>query len=111
MGKWLSPAPPEDIDEAIEKLANLIVRKYDMGTPAIMALESGKPLAPMLKTYAWFAVTPYVPLLETVLPNADVSVMKYMDLLESDKNLERLVKRIEQLQRQVDKERILGKRK
>ncbi|MHA2406745.1 MAG: hypothetical protein ACXACH_08325, partial [Candidatus Hermodarchaeia archaeon] len=38
-------------------------------------------------------------------------VMKYMDLLESDKNLERLVKRIEQLQRQVDKERILGKRK
>ena len=105
----MSPASQDDIDEAIEKLANLIVRRYDMGTVAIMALEGGKPLAPMLKTYAWFAVTPYVPLLETVIDNADVSVMKYLDLLEGPENLERLIKRIEELQKQVDKDKILGK--
>lgn len=96
----------EDVDEAIEKLANLIVRKYGMAEPAILALEGCKPFAPMIKTMAFVGIFPYVSFLEVLpgLDRMDASLMKYSGILDKYENVERLIRRIEEISKEMKEE-------
>ena len=84
---------PVNVDELIEKIANKVV-EIGMEAPAILALETARPLsfigsqmgramiAPWFGIFGWDAMT-----------KAD----NYMEVFEDKKNVEKLVRRIEEL--------------
>ena len=84
---------PVNVDELVEKIAKKVV-EIGMEAPAILALESARPLsfigsqmgrtmiAPWFGIFGWDAMT-----------KADV----YMAVFENRKNVEKLVRRIEDL--------------
>ena len=84
---------PVNVDELIEKIAKKVV-EIGMETPAILALESAKPLsfigsqlgrtmiAPWFGIFGWGAMT-----------KAD----DYMEVFEDRENVGKLVRRIEEL--------------
>jgi hypothetical protein len=84
---------PVNVDELIEKIAKKVL-EIGMEAPVILALESAKPLsfigsqmgramiAPWFGIFGWDAMT-----------KADI----YMEVFEDRKNVEKLVRRIEEL--------------
>lgn len=84
---------PVNVDELVEKIANKVV-EIGMEAPAILALETARPLsfigsqmgramiAPWFGVFGWDAMT-----------KADI----YMEVFEDRKNVEKLVRRIEEL--------------
>ena len=94
------------MDIAIDNLANLIARKYRTPEAAILMLESIKPIAPIIRTEILFQIIPFVPFLD-VLPgveDADISTMKYLEILNDDKSLEKLIRRMEEITKQIKEE-------
>ncbi len=106
MSRWYNQPSQDKVDEAIEKLANLIARRYRLSEAAIFALESSKPVAPILRQQIFFTIFPYLPMVG-VLPGqdeSDASLMKYLDILDKDENIEKLIHRIEEINKEVNAE-------
>ncbi len=89
----VTPGPfelsPERQKELIDKIAKYIV-DYRMETPAILFLESVKPLAFVGGQLATFYLAPFLPLVGRWGEEA-------IALLQSRENVERLLQRIEEL--------------
>lgn len=86
-------AEPVNVDELVEKIAKKVV-EIGMEAPAILALETARPLsfigsqmgramiAPWFGIFGWDAMT-----------KAD----NYMEIFEDKKNVKKLIRRIEEL--------------
>ncbi len=69
-------------------------------------LESIKPVAPIIRTEILFSVMPYIPFLD-VLPgfnDADMSTMKYLEILNDDQNLEKLIRKMEEITKDIKRQ-------
>lgn len=93
----------EKVDEAIEKLANLIARKYGLSEPAIITLTGIMPVAPIIRTQIFFSIFPYLPILDALpgVENSDTSAMSYLDILDKDENVKQLIRRIEEITKEL----------
>jgi acyl-CoA reductase-like NAD-dependent aldehyde dehydrogenase len=84
---WEDPSEREK-DEMIKKAAETIY-KYDMDLVAILVLESIKPLASVGGQLGRYMVAPFVPFIsEKTIP--------YMATFQDKKNVERLIKELEE---------------
>jgi len=90
---------PEREEELIEKLANAFVKR-GLGLMGRMLLESGGPLTSMFAEFYMGIYGPFFDFLE---------VDEYVALLRNKRNLKRLLKRIEELDK--EKERAEKERK
>ena len=96
----------EKVDQAIEKLANLIARKYRTPEPAVFFLESIKPIAPIVRQEMFFALFPYIPIFDALpgIEDSDTTTMKYLDILDKEENIEKLIRRLEEITKEVKEE-------
>lgn len=93
---------PETENEYIEKVAQKI-HEYEMETAAILLLESSKPLVWVGGEMGRFFITPFVPI---VSDKWGVTSEKFFLVFEKRENIERLLKRLEELaQQDEDKKR------
>jgi ABC-type Zn2+ transport system substrate-binding protein/surface adhesin len=83
----------EDEDEYIEKVAQKI-HEYEMETAAILLLESSKPLVWIGGEMGRFFITPFVPIISE---KWGVTSEKFFLIFEKRENIEKLLKRLEQL--------------
>ncbi|MEW6398857.1 MAG: hypothetical protein AB1503_06790 [Bacillota bacterium] len=93
MPRWLDnwmiyEITPQERDQLIEKLARL-VRRFGMYTPAIFMLETGKDLS-------WLG-SQFMHLFSPVITLVWGDFEKLAFLLEDKQNVERLIRRIEEL--------------
>ena len=86
---------PEQEEELIEKLAQFIL-KYKMETPAILFLETMKPVSVVSSTFAMMYVAPFLDIY-------GVNVNQYALLFQKRENVERLLQRIEALIKESDR--------
>jgi hypothetical protein len=82
-------------EEYIEKVAQYISKK-GMETPAIMLLHTFKPLAFMTAELASFFLAPFLILIGE-------ESFKIIDVFEKTKNLEKLIKKIEEKSQKKEK--------
>ncbi len=109
LSDYLRPREPteKEINDAIEKVANIVVRKYKLPEVALFYLRS---LTPMLGIYgqsAFFMLFPYIPILGDELGDTAV---KYAQIFQSRENFQKLIDRIEQMVEE-DREYILPAQK
>lgn len=99
MYKIATELPPERAQLLIEKLAQWVI-KHGLETPAILFLESIKPLSfvgsQMFLMYA-------VPMLGIVIDEHETS--EFALLFEDRENVEALLKKIEELAREADRKK------
>ena len=86
---------PDQEEELIENLAQLIM-KHKMETPAILFLETLKPVSFVGSTFAMMYVAPFLDIY-------GVNVNKYALLFQRRDNVERLLQRIEALIEESDR--------
>ena len=90
---WDEEVTPEDEDEVIEWVAQQIY-KYGMETAGIMFLESLKPISRYGSSMGQMFVSPLLPFLgDNIMVKGD----KAMRIFEDTQNVERLIKRLEDL--------------
>jgi hypothetical protein len=99
MYRYATELAPERAEYLLEKLAQWIV-SHRLETPAIMFLESIKPLS-FIGSQMWLMYG--VPMLGIVVDEHQTS--EYGLLFEDRKNLESLIRKIEILAREADKKR------
>ncbi|MHB0913371.1 MAG: hypothetical protein ACYC2Y_07990 [Armatimonadota bacterium] len=92
------PLSPEERDELVDELARKIVNRR-METPAVLFLEMNKPLA-FLAGQSIFVASP---LLSPLF--GPQGVRKYAQLFSEENSIERLIRRIEELSAERDKEK------
>ncbi|MEW5932903.1 MAG: hypothetical protein AB1816_04910 [Bacillota bacterium] len=86
---------PQERDELIEKLARL-VKRFGLYTPAIFVLETGKDLS-------WLG-SQFMHLFSPVITIVWNDFQKLAFLLEDKQNVERLIRRIEEMSEEEKKE-------
>lgn len=86
---------PQQEEELIEKLAQFIV-EHKMETPAILFLETLKPLSFVGSTFAMVYVTPFLDIY-------GLNINRYAMLFQKRENVERLLQRIEALIEESDR--------
>ena len=91
----IGPREAELRDRAIERAARIIVERR-LETPAVLLLESNRPLAFL----AGQGVLMALPLIGSFIPPADVEALSRV--LDSEDSLELLIRRIEQLAQERD---------
>ena len=84
---------PELETEYIEKVAKTI-HEHEMETAAILLLESSKPLVWIGGEMGRFFITPFVPIISD---KWGVTSEKFFLVFEKRENIERLLKRLEEL--------------
>jgi ABC-type Zn2+ transport system substrate-binding protein/surface adhesin len=89
---------PETEAEYIEKVAQKI-HEYEMETAAILLLESSKPLVWVGGEMGRFFITPFVPIISD---KWGVTSEKFFLVFEKRENIEKLLKRVEQLAQEAD---------
>ena len=89
---------PKDEDEFIEKVAQKI-HEYEMETAAILLLESSKPLVWIGGEMGRFFISPFVPVISD---KWGVTSEKFFLIFEKRENIEKLLKRLEELTREED---------
>jgi len=89
---------PETEAEYIEKVAQKI-HEYEMETAAILLLESSKPLVWVGGEMGRFFITPFVPIISD---KWGVTSEKFFLVFEKRENIEKLIKRVEQLAQEAD---------
>lgn len=99
MYRYATELSPERAEYLIEKLAQWIVN-HRLETPAIMFLESMKPLS-FIGSQMWLMYG--VPMLGIVVDEHQTS--EFGLLFEDRKNIEALIRKIEILAREADKKR------
>ena len=87
--------PPEKEEEIIDRLARAFVKR-GLGLMGRMLLESGGPLTSMFAEFYMGIYGPFFDFLE---------VDEYVALLRNKRNLKKLVKRIEELETEKEKEK------
>lgn len=96
-----SEVPSEKEDERIDKLAKILVKKFGMGTPSILILETIKPAMFVGGELGRILLTPWLPILGA---DAERSVHDYISTLIDRDNVEKLISRIEELMKKEDEE-------
>jgi len=99
MYEYATELTPERAKQLIEKLATWVV-EHGLETPAVLFLESMKPLS---FVGSQFFLMYGVPQLGLVLDERTTS--EFGLLFENRENVEALIKRIEELAREADKKR------
>ena len=99
MYRYATELSPERTEYLIERLAQWIVN-HRLETPAIMFLESIKPLS-FIGSQMWLMYG--VPMLGIVVDEHETS--EFGLLFEDRKNVESLIRKIEILAREADKKR------
>jgi hypothetical protein len=94
-------------EEKINYLADLIVKRYGMGTPTLMMLETLKPAAFVGGELGKLFLAPFFFLLD---PQSEKRVREYITFLEDRENLEIFLKRIEFLMKQEEEKNKMKKR-
>ncbi|MCX6656987.1 MAG: hypothetical protein NTY03_17990 [Candidatus Bathyarchaeota archaeon] len=89
---------PELEAEYIEKVAQKI-HEYEMETAAILLLEGSKPLVWVGGEMGRFFISPFVPIISD---KWGVTSEKFFLVFEKRENIEKLLKRIEQLAQEAD---------
>ncbi len=89
-------------DEKIDKLANLIVNKYEMGTPLLFLIEMYKPAAFVGGELGQILISPWLPLFGT---SSEYILREYIDLLKDRDNLEKIMEKIEELMQEKKPEK------
>lgn len=87
--------PPEEEEKLIDKLARFFV-KHRAGLLAQLTLESGGPLTRMFAEFWMGLYGPYLDFL---------GIDKYLAILRKRKNVERVIKRIEEIEEEEDKKK------
>lgn len=92
---WDVEVTPEEADELIEKIAEKM-HSYGMDVPAILLLETVKPLSFVGSQMGRLFISPFFPILgeETGLTGA-----KLLSLFEKRKNVEKILQRLEEISR------------
>ena len=85
--------PEEEVDAIILETAKRI-KKYGMEMPAIMALESLKPLAYVGGELTRLTLSPFFPMLG---PNLDMWGEKVINIFEDRKNIDKLILLLEKM--------------
>jgi len=85
--------PEEEVDAIILKTAKRI-KKYGMEMPAIMTLESLKPLAYVGGELTRLTLSPFFPMLG---PNIDMWGEKVINVFEDRKNIDKLILLLEKM--------------
>jgi hypothetical protein len=91
----------EEVDEILDKAAEKI-NKYGMDTVAILALESVKPLAYVGGEMSRMMISPF---LAALGPDTDKLGEKLIYVFEDRRNLEKLIERLEEIERKKDREK------
>jgi ABC-type Zn2+ transport system substrate-binding protein/surface adhesin len=97
---------PKDEEEFIEKVAQKI-HEYEMETAAILLLESSKPLVWIGGEMGRFFISPFVPVISD---KWGVTSEKFFLIFEKRENIEKLLKRLEELTREEDSKNKEAKR-
>ncbi len=97
---------PEEETELIEQVAQKI-HEYEMETAAILLLESSKPLVWVGGEMGRFFITPFVPIISD---KWGVKSEKFFLIFEKRENVERLLKRLEQLSMEDDEKKRAAKK-
>lgn len=97
---------PEEETELIEQVARKI-HEYEMETVAILLLESSKPLVWVGGEMGRFFITPFVPIISD---KWGVKSEKFFLIFEKRDNVERLLKRLEQLSMEDDAKKRAAKK-
>ncbi len=98
---------PEEETELIEQVAQKI-HEYKMETVAILLLESSKPLVWVGGEMGRFFITPFVPIISD---KWGVKSEKFFLIFEKRENIERLLKRLEELATEDDSKKAAEKAK
>jgi len=88
--------PPEKVEELIDKIAHFIVDK-EMEVPAIMFLETAKPLTYIASQFSLVFLWPY---LSMIPENLGYNLVA---LFRDRKNVEKILQRIEELKEERDR--------
>jgi ABC-type Zn2+ transport system substrate-binding protein/surface adhesin len=88
----------KDEEEFIEKVAQKI-HEYEMETAAILLLESSKPLVWVGGEMGRFFISPFVPVISD---KWGVTTEKFFLIFEKRENIEKLLKRLEELTQEDD---------
>lgn len=97
-----SETPAEKDDERIDKLAKMLTKKFGMGTPSILILETMKPIMFVGGELGRILLTPWLPILGT---DTERSVHDYISTIVDRDNTEKLISRIEELIKEEKEER------
>ena len=97
MGYFSDKVSPDREKEIIDKVARMIVRKYDMATIATFFLESWKPLVYIQGELGRF----FTPLLGIFGTGIDTVANEYIIVFENRENIDRLIGRINEIQEEV----------
>lgn len=90
---WDEELTPEEEDEIIEWTAKELY-KYGMETAAILFLESYKPMSRVGASMGTVFFTPLMPIFGD---NTAIRSQKVLQLFQEDKNVERLIQRLEEI--------------
>lgn len=90
---------PNDEEEFIEKVAQKI-HEYELETAAILLLESSKPLVWIGGEMGRFFISPFAPIISE---EWGITSEKVFLVFEKRENIEKLLKRLEQLTQEKDK--------
>ena len=90
---WDEELTPEEEEEIIEWTAKQLY-KYGMETAAILFLESYKPMSRFGTSMGTVFFTPLMPLFGD---NTAIRSQKVLRLFQEDKNVERLIQRLEEI--------------
>ena len=97
---------PEEETQLIEQVAQKI-HQYQMETAAILLLESSKPLVWIGGEMGRFFITPFVPIISD---KWGVKSEKFFRIFEKRDNVERLLKRMEELALEDDEKKRAAKK-
>lgn len=97
---WDLEVTPEDEEEYIRKIAEAI-HKYGMEVPAILFLESTKPLAYIGGQMGRFFVSPFLPVISE---EVGIKGEKFFMIFEKRDNVEKLIQLVEEMS-QKEKEK------
>jgi DNA-binding transcriptional regulator GbsR (MarR family) len=90
---WDVEVTPEEEDEIIKKIAERM-HKYGMNVPAILLLETVKPLSYIGSQMGYFFISPFLPIFGEEIGLTGTKLLK---LLENRDNLDKIIQYIEEL--------------
>ena len=99
MGIYLPPdgLSYQEEEKKIGELAKKII-DHDMASAALLFLDMSKPLAHMGGQFARMLLIPYLGMLGD---NSEVTVNEYIAILEKTENVERLIMKVEELEKEI----------
>jgi hypothetical protein len=104
---WDIKATPEDEKEMIRKIAEKI-HQYDLDLPAILMIESFKPLSFIGTQMGRFVISPFLPIFGK---NIGISGEKFLQIFGKRDNVEKLIKAVEKLTQEEEEQKKVEKAK